>query len=496
MLRKKLMSGRSSLVGGGARLAATALGSAIFLLGAAGHSGAQPPAPTRNDPKPSGPSSPLRQFDAALKELTARVSPAVVQILATGYGPVGGGNPSQAAVLVRQEGVGSGVILDPSGYIITNAHVVKGAERVQVVFTKPDSKRDLPLPPAAEQSMLPATIVGFTDYFDLALLKVDATDLPTLPFADFRTVTQGQVVLAIGSPLGLDNSVTMGIVSSVARQAKEGSPVVFVQTDAPINPGNSGGALVDVNGRLVGINTFIMSQTGGNEGLGFALPAPIVRLAYESLRQKGHVDRRIIGLGIQRISPTLARGLGLPRVYGLVVDDVLPGGPGDEGGVRIGDVVIEADGRPISTPAQLDGSIYVHDITQPMSLTVLRGGARVTLAVTAVEQSHQGDSLIDATDPQKNLVRQLGVIAATVTSDMQGSLGALRTPSGVVVVARTADPTGAELEPGDVVHAVNSLPIADVETLRDLLARFKRGDAVVLQVERRGGLEFVPFEMY
>ncbi len=219
-------------------------------------------------------------------------------------------------------------------------------------------------------------------------------------------------------------------------------------------------------------------------------------MAYESLRRKGHVDRRIIGVGIERITPALARGLGLPRVYGLVVDDVLPGGPGDEGGVQIGDVLIEADGRPISTPAQLDGSIYVHDIKQPMSLTVLRGGARLTLAVKAVEQSHQSDSLIDATDPQKNLLRQLGAIAATVTPDVQGSLGALRTPSGVVVVARTADPTGAELEPGDVVHAVNSLPITDVETLRDLLSRFKRGDAVVLQVQRRGGLQFVPFEMY
>jgi serine protease Do len=493
-----LMGGRSGFQGGGVRFAATALGCAVLLLGAAGSGHAQPPSTTRNDPKLSGasPASPLRQFDAALKELTAKVSPAVVQILATGYGPAGAGNSSQASVLVRQEGVGSGVILDPSGYIITNAHVVKGAERVQVVFTKPDSNRDAPLPPAAEQSMLPATIVGFTDYFDLALLKVDATGLPTLPFADFRTVTQGQVVLAIGSPLGLDNSVTMGIVSSVARQANPGSPVVFVQTDAPINPGNSGGALVDVNGRLVGINTFILSQTGGNEGLGFALPAPIVRMAYDSLRQKGHVDRRIIGVGIQRITPTLARGLGLPRVYGLVVDDVLPGGPGDEGGVQIGDVLIEADARPISTPAQLDGSIYVHDIKHPMSLTVLRGGARVTLAVKAVEQSHQADSLIDETDPQKNLLRQLGAIAATVTPDLQSSLGALRTPSGVVVVARTADPTGAELEPGDVVHAVNSLPVTDVETLRDLLARFKRGDAVVLQVERRGGLQFVPFEMY
>jgi serine protease Do len=387
------------------------------------------------------------------------------------------------------------VILDPSGYIITNAHVVKGAERVQVVFTKPDSNRDAPQPPAAEQSMLPATIVGFTDYFDLALLKVEAAGLPTLPFADLRTVTQGQVVLAIGSPLGLDNSVTMGIVSSVARQADPGSPISFVQTDAPINPGNSGGALVDVNGNLIGINTFILTQAGGNEGLGFALPAPIVRMAYESLRQKGHVDRRLIGVGIQRITPTLARGLGLPRISGLLVDDVMPGGPGEEGGVRIGDVVVEADARPISTPSQLDGSIYAHDIKQPLSLAVLRGGARVTLAVKVVEESHETDSLIDPTDPQSNLVRQLGVIAATVTPGLESSLGRLRTPSGVVVVARTADPTAAELEPGDVVHAVNSVPVIDLEGLRDRLAGFKRGDAVVLQVERRGGLEFVPFEM-
>jgi serine protease Do len=479
-----------------ARLVA-ALCCTILAASAAQKTYGQPPPSTRKAPRTVGvfSASPLRQLDADLKALTAKVSPAVVQVLVTGYGPVGGGNPSQAAVLVRQQGVGSGVILDPSGYIITNAHVVKGAERVQVIFARSEEDRVAPLPAAPEQSMLPATIVGFTDYFDLALLKVDATDLPTLPFADFRTVTQGQVVLAIGSPLGLDNSVTMGVISSVARQANPQSPVVFVQTDAPINPGNSGGALVDVNGRLIGINTFILSQAGGNEGLGFALPAPIVRMAYESLRQKGHVDRRVIGVGIQRITPTLAQGLALPRAYGLLVCDVLSGSPGEEGGIKVGDVLVEADGRPISTPSQLDGSLYVHDLDRPMSLTVLRQGARLTLPVRVIEQSHQSDSLIDPTDPQKNLVRQLGVIAATVTSDIQSGLGSLRTPSGVVVVARTADPTGADLEPGDVVHSVNAVPITDVEMLRDQLDKRKRGDAVVLQVERRGGLEFAAFEM-
>jgi serine protease Do len=438
---------------------------------------------------------PLRQLDAALKELTAKVSPAVVQVIATGYGPTGGGVPGQAAVFARQQGVGSGVVLDPSGYIVTNAHVVKGAERVEVVFSRPNAHPEAPMPPQDEQSTLPATLVGFTDYFDLALLKVEASDLPTLPFADFREVTQGQVVIAVGSPLGLDNSVTMGIVSSVARQAKPDSPVVYLQTDAPINPGNSGGALVDVNGRLVGINTFILSQAGGNEGLGFALPAPIVQMAYRSLREKGHVDRRVIGVGIQRITPAVARGLGLPRATGLVVCDVNPGGPGDQAGLQIADVVVESDGWPILTPSQLDGSLYSHDLRQPLILGVLRGVTRLKLRLQVREETHEADALIDPGDPQSNLVQALGVLAVSVTPELQGRLGSLRIPSGVAILARTTDISSVDLSAGDVIHAVNGTPVASVEALRDALAAFKRGESVVLQVERRGGLEFVGFEM-
>src|SRR5262249_52663141 len=299
--------------------------------------------PARDAPPASGAGtsrvSALRQLDRELRELTAKVSPAVVQLLVAGYGPVDSGSPAQAALFTHQQKLGSGVIVDPSGYIMTNGHVIKGAQRVQVVLTKPDSSAALPLPAIAEQPVLSATAVGFTVYFDLALLKVEATDLPTLEFADFRTVSQGQVVIAIGSPLGLDNSVTMGIISSTARQVKPDSTVVFVQTDAPINPGNSGGALVDLDGRLVGINTLILSQAGGSEGLGFALPAPIVKMVYESLRTKGHVDRRVIGVATQTISPVLARGLALPRGYGLVVCDLVPGDPGDAAGLKIGDVI-------------------------------------------------------------------------------------------------------------------------------------------------------------
>jgi serine protease Do len=467
-----------------------------FLLADASRGYGQAPKATRDDPMrgTSTASGSLRQLDAALKELTTKVSPAVVQILATGYGLLGREDGDQTAVLARQQDVGSGVILDSDGYIITNAHVVKGAERIEVLLTRADLDK-APLTLAAQPSPLPATLVGLSEHFDLALLKVGATGLPTLPFADFREFRQGQLVLAVGSPLGLDNSVTMGVISSVARQAKPGSPVVFLQTDAPINPGNSGGALVDVDGRLVGINTMILSQAGGNEGLGFALPAPIVKLAYQGLREHGHIHRRIVGLGIQTITPTLAKGLGLPVLFGLVVCDVLPGGPGEEAGVRIGDVVVEADGGAINSPPQLDATLYTHDIQQPLSLTVLRDGARVSLQVHVAEEKHEADSLLDPTDTQKNLIPQLGVLAATVTPELQSSLGELRILSGVLVVARTTGLSGVELASGDVIHEVNSSAVTSVEALRDRLATFKTGDAVVLLVERAGALAFVSFDL-
>src|SRR5262249_29071476 len=189
----------------------------------------------------------------------------------------------------------------------------------------------------------------------------------------------------IGSPEGLENSATMGIISSIARQADPASPVAYVQTDAPINPGNSGGALVDIYGNLVGINTFILSQGGGSEGLGFALPAPIVNMVYQSLRQKGHVDRRTIGVGVQQISPTMAQALGLSRVSGLIVCDVIPDGPAVEAGIRIGDVIIEANNRSIMTPPQLDGTIYSGDLREPLDLLLLRGETRVQVRVKMIE---------------------------------------------------------------------------------------------------------------
>jgi serine protease Do len=218
-------------------------------------------------------------------------------------------------------------------------------------------------------------------------------------------------------------------------------------------------------------------------------------MAYRSLREKGHVDRRVIGVAIQQITPPLARGLGLPRAKGLVVCDLVPRGPGEEAGLRIGDVIVEADGWPILTPSQLDGSLYSHDLRQPLRFGVLRGVKRLDVPVEVREEEHQADALLDPQDTQKNLVRPLGILAVTVTPELIDRLGSLRIGSGAAVLARTADMPTLDLAAGDVVHAVNGAPVLSVEALREALAGMKRGDSVVLQIERRGGFEFVAFEM-
>src|ERR1700730_15527947 len=407
----------------------------------------QPPRPSLVKPSSSndfskqspdyGP-NPLRAFDSGLRALTDHVSPAVVQVVVDKYGTGESENPGQTALVTEEKSVASGVILDPSGYIITNAHAIKGAWRIRVILTKSEGHSDVPLPPTTEESVLPATIVGGTDYFDLALLKIDASNLPNLLFADFREVGQGEIVVAVGSPLGLNNSVTLGIISSVARQPNPNSPLVYVQTDAPINPGNSGGALVDVNGRLVGINTSIFSQGGGSEGVGFALPAATVKMVYENLRTKGYVGRRSIGVGFQTITPVLAKGLRLAFTNGLVVCDVLPGTSGEQSGLKIGDVVVEADSHRISSGPDFDSSIYGHDLSQPLSLAVLRGNSRLTLQVKVVEEQVWTHSTIGP-DPAQNLIQQLGIIAATIPPNLAGGIG-VRFGSRVIVFGRTSNP--------------------------------------------------------
>jgi len=439
----------------------------------------------------------LQQLNSAIEQLTARISPAVVQIVVTGYGTVDESSRGQTALITREQAIGSGVIVDSDGYIMTNAHVVEGAQRIHVAL--PMASVDFPdqIAPAGKQRMVEARLVGLHKETDLALIKIDETGLPTLSLGSRRPVHQGELVFAMGSPQGLENSVTMGVVSSVARQADPNRPMVYIQTDAPINPGNSGGPLVDSDGYVVGINTFILSSAGGSEGLGFAIPARIVQFVYESLRKYGHVHRIEVKAGAQTITEILAKGLGLAQSWGVVIDDVTPGGPAEAGGVKIGDIVVRADGRPIGTLPAFTAALYLHPLDETLKLEVLRGTEHKTLYIAALEMKDPMDALPDLANTRENLVSRLGILALTLDEKLRSMVGTLRIPTGVVVVGRVANflTAATGLETGDVIHSVNGTPIDSLSSLREALRQIKPHDAVVLQVERAEGLRWLPFEM-
>ena len=459
-------------------------------------SSGQNPAPAHETKVGEAPSV-LVQLNQALEGLAAKVSPAVVQIVVTGFGPVQEEDKSRTALIVRQRAVGSGVIVDPNGYIMTNAHVVEGAQQIRVAlpFVGGDSSG---LVPIGKRRIVEARLLGLHKETDLALLKIDDKDLPTLPLISQERPHVGQLVFAIGSPEGLQNSVTMGVVSALARQPDPSKAMTYIQTDAPINPGNSGGPLVDMNGAVVGINTFILSEGGGSEGLGFAIPSRVVEFVYQSLRKHGHVHRVEIGAVAQEITPTLAAGLQLPQRWGVVVVDVKPDGPAAAAGLKIQDIILTADDRRIETLPALTSALYLHRVDQVVKLEILRGKEKKTLYVPAIEHRDQMDQLLDAVNPENSLVPKLGVLAIDLTGELGSRLSsALRIPSGVVIVGRAADlitpDTG--LQAGDVIHQLNTTPIDSTATLRDAITSLKTGDPVVLQVERDDGLSYVSFEM-
>jgi len=447
-------------------------------------------------PRPSEASPVLQQFNAALESLVARVSPAVVQIQVTGYGRLEEGSRSETALIARQRAIGSGVIVDANGYIVTNAHVVEGARQIRVVLPMPSV--DLPqATPAGTRHVVDAKLIGMHKETDLAVIKIEQTGLPTLSLGSGRRVHQGQLVVAIGSPEGLENTATMGIVSSPARQPDPDSPMIYIQTDAPINPGNSGGPLIDMDGYVLGINTMILSQSGGSEGLGFSIPARIVRFVYQNLRKYGHVHRVEIQASVQTITPTLAEGLGLSQSYGVIISDVDPGGPAAAAGLKIGDIVVRADDRPIDTLPALYAEMYLHPVDQVLKMVVKRGGEQKTLYIPAIEHRSEMDKVTDEIDPDKSLIPKLGILAIDLNAQLRSMVGDLRIANGVLVVGRAAEllvpDTG--LKTGDVIHSVNATPFDSVDSLRSLIADLKPNAPVVLQVERDGKLEWLAFEM-
>jgi serine protease Do len=273
-------------------------------------------------------STTLAAYSAAMEDLAQSASPAVVQVVAQTLGPLGRGEPGRAGFVSEQESTGSGVIVDADGYIVTNAHVVRNARRIEVNVLRSDERGEAP-----HGHLLPAKLVGMDRQVDIAVLKIEARNLPTLAFLNSDKLRQGQLVLAVGSPLGLQNSLTHGVVSATLRQLDPESPMVYIQTDAPINPGNSGGPLLDAEGRIAGINTMIYSESGGNEGIGFAIPANLAQDVYRRLRKDGRIRRGQIGVIAETITQRLGAALGLNRDTGVIISDVTPDSAAETAGL-------------------------------------------------------------------------------------------------------------------------------------------------------------------
>jgi serine protease Do len=437
----------------------------------------------------------LHKLNESVDALIRKVSPSVVQILVTGYGPLEAAERGSTGVVIgRQRAIGSGFVIDPSGYIITNAHVVSGAQRIQVVVPVGGADGSLQATLAARTNIVPARIVGVAREVDLALLKVDNVKLAALPLGSYRNIHQGEVVLAFGSPEGLRNTVTMGVVSSVARQTDPDSPMVFIQTDAPINPGNSGGPLINVDGEVVGINTFILSQSGGNEGLGFAIPSSIVNVTYQQLRKFGHIHHVEIGIGIQTISPVLAAAMNLPHSYGVIVSDVAPDSPALAAGIRIGDVLLSVDGRMADSVPYVSFRLMSASAGDKVHLEVLRGQGRLAFDVPVSENSDSMDQIVSLADPEKNLVRPLGILGLEIDKKVAEMAPELRDPFGIIVAARSADASGdIPLAAGDVIRTLNGQPMTTLDRLRDTLKALPSGTPVALQIQRDQKLLFIAF---
>ena len=434
------------------------------------------------------PSKGLADYSAAMENLAQSASPAVVQILVQTLAPLGNGDSQRAGFVSEQEATGSGVIVDPDGYIVTNAHVVRNARRIEVKILRSDEKGQEP-----HGHLVAAKLIGLDRQVDIAVLKIEGKNFPALSFVDSDNLRQGQLVLAVGSPLGFENSLTHGVVSATLRQLDPESPMVYIQTDAPINPGNSGGPLLDVEGRVAGINTMIFSQSGGNEGLGFAIPANLAKDVYQKLRKDGRVRRGSIGVIPETITPTLGTALGLDRDSGVILSDVAPDSAAEAAQLEPGDVVLSIDGKPMREARDLALAVFQRAPGDQLTMEIQRGKERMSKTVAVLERKNQPSQLEDLVNYDAALVRQLGILAMTVDEKVTAILPDLRRLSGVAVAAVPAEFAGLNpgLQAGDVIYELNNRRVASLDELRNALKDKKSGDAIALLVERYGQLIYV-----
>jgi serine protease Do len=438
----------------------------------------------------------LKQLSTSFEEISQRSGRAVVQIFVRSY-VAATGSSNEGELLTAEDSSGSGIIMSPDGYILTNAHVVKGAHSLKVQLNARMENERRAQGDRSLNRPIAGSLVGIDHDSDLAVVKIDKKDLPYLTFGNSDELRQGQVVLALGNPLGLDNSVSMGVVSAVSRQIKPEDAMVYIQTDAPINPGNSGGPLVDTDGHVIGVNTFILTQSGGSEGIGFAIPGNIAREVYQQIKTQGHVHRAQLGIVAETVTPEMAEGLKLEVDHGVIISDVEPNGPAAHGGLQVDDIITGLNGQTITRLRQLEAYTFRTSPGTKVTIQVQRGTEKLDVPVVTEEQSGgELDALADAVDPVKNVVPELGIVGLDINKEVRELMPDLRRPAGVVVAAhRSGAPySGPPIEVGDVIYAVNRNVVNGVAQLRQYLASIKNGQPLVLLLEREGRLLYVPLQ--
>jgi len=381
----------------------------------------------------------------------------------------------------REDSLGSGVIVSPEGYILTNNHVIDGATDVRVTL--------------ADKRQLKAKVVGTDPKTDIAVLKVDGSDFHAITIGDSSKVEVGDYALAIGDPFGVGQTVTMGIISAMNR----GNLGIedyedFIQTDAPINPGNSGGALINDRGELIGINTAILSHgSGGNEGIGFAVPVNLARQVMNQILDHGKVNRAYLGIMIQDVTPAIAKAMGLNDMKGVLVGDVTPSGPAMKSGIQRGDVILEVNGKPMADSRTLRMAISMMNPDSSVKLKLLRNGSQSDMTVKLGELPASKEEAKADEGNSKGALE--GVTLENLDADTSRQLGLPATTMGVVVaeISPSSPVASSGLRRGDVIQEVNHQPVKNVSQLEEAIR--KAGTNVLLLVNRQGNTLFIAISM-
>jgi serine protease Do len=430
----------------------------------------------------------LSKVDLAMSEVAAAVKPAVVNISSSRvitqrgmqnpffndplfkrfFGDeFGGGNGKSKKF--KESGLGSGVIVEKNGYILTNSHVVKDADEIKIKL--------------ADKREFKGKVIGMDPRSDVAVVKIDANDLPFLKIGDSSRMKVGETVLAIGNPFGLNQTITSGIVSAVGRANVGISDYEdFIQTDAAINPGNSGGALVNIRGELIGINTAIFSTSGGYQGVGFAVPSNMAKSVMDSLIKTGKVVRGWLGVSIQPVTPELAKQFDVKEKSGILVGDVTEDSPAAKAGILRGDVIISYDGKEVADPAVLRNMVAATEPGKQVAIKILRDGKPVAITVTVAELPAAMQKMSKSFD---NLLK--GVLVQDLTPDIKDKLNIPARASGVVVTNVESGSTAeGVLAQGDVIMEINKSKISSIKDYEKKVSKIKSGDEILLLIYRNG----------